>query len=104
VLLLFFEAQANELYLVYLPTEAIRPLFHDLSVLGEKVLSPQVLRYLEDAERHPPGLESQDASSRRGEVLRTSEGWRRLQEMGAQEGCVAEGYEGRLGRIGQFSR
>ncbi|KAI5780107.1 hypothetical protein EDC01DRAFT_620871 [Geopyxis carbonaria] len=91
---------------LYVPLARQRkPLVHDLTQLGEKVLSTPVLRHLEDAERHPPELESRDAfSPELDETVRTSEGWRKLVEMGTREGCVAEGYDGRLGRIGQFAR
>lgn len=80
------------------------PLFHDLTVLGQTVINPQVLRYLEDAERHPPEFISHDASAQRSDTLQTSEGWRKLLELGAKEGCIAEGYDGPLGRMGQFAR
>jgi hypothetical protein len=36
-------------------------------------------------------------------MLRTSEGWKKLLEIGAKAGCVVEGYDGQLGRIGQFA-
>ncbi|KAI5810381.1 hypothetical protein BZA77DRAFT_171499 [Pyronema omphalodes] len=89
---------------LYVPGEYVNGLFHDLSHLGQSVVSPEILHYLEDAERHPPELESHDAFAQRSDVLRTSEGWKKLLEIGAKEGCVAEGYDGRLGRIGQFAR
>jgi len=72
------------------------------------VISPPILRYLEDAERNPPKLVSSPSDQfgpHTGHTeLRTSEGWRRLLEIGAKEGCVAEGYGGELARIGQFAR
>jgi len=95
-------------FLVYLAPEINGPLYRDLAALGDMVISPPILRYLEDAERNPPKLVSlpPDAFGLRNESieLRTPEGWKRLLEIGAKEGCVAEGYEGELGRIGQFAR
>lgn len=93
----------REIELVYLPQTIKQPLYRDLSILAEKALSPQVLRYLEDAERHPPEVESHNAFARPSETLRTSEGWRKLADMGAWEGCVAEAYNGQ-GRMSQFAR
>jgi hypothetical protein len=79
-------------------------LFRDLEALADTVISPQILRLLENAERHPPELETHDTFANRSDELKTSEGWRRLQEFGIRNGMVAEGYDGRCGRIGQFAR
>lgn len=89
---------------MYLPPILLKPLHHDLDALASAALSPQVLRWLEDAEAHPPTLESHDAFAKRSDSLRTSEGWRKLSELGAHQGIVAEGYEGRYGRLGQFAK
>lgn len=90
--------------LVYLPLALLKPLHKELDSLAVAALSPQVLHWVEDAEAHPPTLESHDAFANRSDNLRTSEGWRRLAELGAHQGLVAEGYEGRYGRIGQFAK
>ena len=90
--------------LVYLPPALLKPLHKELDSLAVAALSPQVLHWVEDAEAHPPTLESHDAFANRSDNLRTSEGWRRLAELGAHQGLVAEGYEGRYGRIGQFAK
>jgi hypothetical protein len=90
--------------IVYLPPVLLKPLNRDLDSLASAALSPQVLHWLEDAEGHPPSLESHDAFANRSDTLRTSEGWRRLAELGAHQGVVAEGYEGRYGRMGQFAK
>ncbi|RPB03075.1 hypothetical protein L873DRAFT_1731992 [Choiromyces venosus 120613-1] len=89
---------------LYLPPALLKPLHKELGLLAVAALSPQVLHWVEDAEAHPPTLESHDAFANRSDNLRTSEGWRRLAELGAHQGIVAEGYEGRYGRIGQFAK
>lgn len=82
----------------------LKPLHKELDSLASTALSPKVLTWLRDAETNPPTLESHDAFANRNENLRTSVGWRKLSELGAHEGIVAEGYEGRYGRIGQFAK
>jgi hypothetical protein len=79
-------------------------LIRDLSILGEAVVSPAVLRLVEVSERNPPELVSHDAFGQRIHALGTSGGRWKLLELGTREGCVAEGYDGNLGRIGQFAR
>jgi len=79
-------------------------LYSDLERLGDLVLSRPILNWLEDAERNPPYVLSHDAFAHRRDTLHTSEGWRKLSDLGAKEGCVAEAYDGKQGRIGQFAR
>ncbi|KAH8152032.1 uncharacterized protein LAJ45_04026 [Morchella importuna] len=89
---------------LYLSPVLLKPLHKELDSLASTALSPKVLTWLRDAETNPPTLESHDAFANRNENLRTSVGWRKLSELGAHEGIVAEGYEGRYGRIGQFAK
>jgi hypothetical protein len=89
---------------VYIPKKRAETLVEELTELGDTVVGPEILSYLEDAERNPPTLRSHDAFAGRADVLRTSEGWRRLSDIGAKEGCVADGYDGEYGRIGPFAK
>jgi hypothetical protein len=69
------------------------------------VLSKRVLDWVADAERHPPVLKSWDTFGVRRDDLVTSEGWRKLQDLGVQEGIIAIPYEvneGQYSRVYQF--
>lgn len=77
----------------------------ELNGFGYSVISQPVLRWLADAERHPPSLEPLDTWGKRRNELITSEGWRQLQAMGLREGIVAIPHERRQGphsRLYQF--
>lgn len=91
----------------FLPTNIKDAIAEDLTRLGATVLSPKVLAWLANAEAHPPTLHSRDTfGSPRNELI-TSEGWRRLQAFGLQEGMVASAYEKEFGlysRSVQFLR
>jgi hypothetical protein len=50
-----------------------------------------------NAEKNIPYLKTWDTFGKRKDELVTSEGWRRLQEIGIQEGMVAIPYENRSG-------
>jgi hypothetical protein len=50
-----------------------------------------------DAEKNVPYLKTWDTFGKRKDELVTTEGWRRLQEIGIQEGMVAIPYENRSG-------
>jgi hypothetical protein len=50
-----------------------------------------------DAEKHVPYLKTWDTFGKRKDELVTTEGWRKLQEIGIQEGMVAIPYENRSG-------
>lgn len=90
--------------LVYVPEETLEGLRQDLNILATKSIGGPTLRWLEDAERYPPEIETHNAwAQQRQDQLRTSDGWKKLSDMGAGEGCVAEGYTGQ-GRISQFAR
>lgn len=89
-------------FAVYLPSSIRDPLSNELRALADKVLTPTVSRYIEDAERHPPHIESHDAFAQRTDVLKTSEGWRKLQDLGSVVGCVSDGYSN--GRMVQFAK
>ena len=45
------------------------------------------------AEENPPSLRQRDAWDKRVDTLNTSEAWRKLHDISAEEGMVALGYE-----------
>ena len=76
-----------------------------LSRFGATVLEPKILRWLADAETHPPRAYSWNIWGKRADELITSEGWRKLQSLGIAEGMVAIPYENRYAeysRVHQF--
>lgn len=90
---------------LFVPLRIQSSINQDLERFGQKVLSPQVLRWLADAERNPPSLQTWTTFGRRKDELVTSEGWRELQKLGIREGVVAIAYEkkfARFDRIYQF--
>ena len=73
--------------------------------MGDLAISERVLNYVADAEKDVPYLKTWDTFGKRKDELVTSEGWRRLQEIGIQEGMVAIPYEQKSGpysRVHQF--
>lgn len=73
----------------------------DLSTFGDKVLSPQVMGWILDAERNTPYVKTFDTWGRRRDELITTEGWRKLQDLGIAEGMAAIPYEN---RYAEYSR
>jgi alkylation response protein AidB-like acyl-CoA dehydrogenase len=92
---------------LFLPAQTRTSIEKEFEQLGEKVLSPQVLFWLRDAELHQPSLVLRDSfGSPRNELI-TSEGWRQLQDFGFREGIVATGYEAKYAqftRVVQFAK
>jgi hypothetical protein len=82
---------------VYLPPSVQKSISPDISSLGDLALSKKVLTYVADAEKNAPYLKTWDTFGKRRDELVTSEGWRRLQDIGIQEGMVAIPYENRSG-------
>ena len=81
------------LFVVYLPARVRDDVFPDLLRFGSLVITSQILSYVSDAETHTPHLKTWDSWGRRIDHLVTSEGWRRLQELGIREGIVAIAHE-----------
>lgn len=82
--------------------ESVTP---DISAFGDLVLSKEVLNWVADGEKNIPYLKTWDTFGKRKDELVTSEGWRRLQEIGIREGIVAIPYENKSGpysRVHQF--
>ena len=89
----------------YVPESVKSSISNDLSIFGEVVLSPKILRWAADAESHPPEVHTQNSWGHKTNDLVTSEGWRRLQDFGISEGIVAIPFEnehGKHSRVYQF--
>jgi alkylation response protein AidB-like acyl-CoA dehydrogenase len=67
----------------------------DLSAFARKVVSPSILSLTASAEINPPTLHPLDSfgAPNQSDPLHTSDAWRRLQDIGIEEGIVALGYE-----------
>ncbi|OCL02401.1 acyl-CoA dehydrogenase/oxidase C-terminal, partial [Glonium stellatum] len=102
----FYEDAAyRRIFSFYLPESVQIAVTPDLSRFGSLVLQPSTLAWTADAERNPPYLRAFDTWGRRSNTLITSEGWRKLQDLGIAEGIVAIGYENQFGaysRLYQF--
>jgi alkylation response protein AidB-like acyl-CoA dehydrogenase len=80
---------------IYLPSPLPESIHNDLARLSRVVLSQPMLSYMTDAERNLPSVQPLTAFGMENKVnpLITSEGWRKLQDIGIQEGMVGLGYE-----------
>ncbi|KAI8587868.1 hypothetical protein BDZ88DRAFT_424077 [Geranomyces variabilis] len=76
----------------YLPPAVLRTVEQDLYRLGHRTIT-ELQDLGDNAEAHPPTLTQYDHWCRRIDRLETSEGWRALKGISAEEGLVAIGYE-----------
>ncbi|KAJ3185589.1 hypothetical protein HDU87_000212 [Geranomyces variabilis] len=76
----------------YLPPAVLRTVEQDLFRLGHRTIT-ELQDLGDNAEAHPPTLTQYDHWCRRIDRLETSEGWRALKGISAEEGLVAIGYE-----------
>jgi hypothetical protein len=100
-----FQKHSDKFTTVYLPSRVQQSISADVSRFGSLVLTRQVLDWVGDAEKNVPYLRTWDSFGKRKDELVTSEGWRRLQELGQAEGIVAIPYENKNGpysRVHQF--
>lgn len=74
---------------LFLPTYVQKTVTPELTSFGNKVLSRPVLNLIANAEKDLPYLKTWDAWGRRRDELVTSEGWRRLSQIGIEEGMYA---------------
>ncbi|XP_008280252.1 uncharacterized protein LOC103357459 [Stegastes partitus] len=87
----------------HLPQEVV---FSDLCAFGERV-AKEVDGWGRECEVNPPRLVHFDPWGRRVDHIVTSEAWKRMKELSAQEGLVAIGYErafGEWSRVYQMSK
>ena len=73
---------------VYLPKSVLQDVHAEFKRFGEEVLSKHVIDWVSDAERNLPYVKGSgyDSFGHRVDELVTSEGWKRLQELGLQHG------------------
>jgi hypothetical protein len=89
----------------YIPLSVQNSITKDIFSMGDLAVSEKILTYVADAEKSVPYLKTWDTFGKRKDELVTSEGWRRLQDIGIQEGMVAIPYEKKSGpysRVHQF--
>lgn len=88
---------------IFLPDRLSSEISPDLERFGCEVLSKDVFSYVASAEKTPPYLSGSgyDAFGHRTNHLVTSEGWKKLLNIGHQEGIVAIAYEN---EHGEYSR
>ncbi|KAF4554115.1 Hypothetical protein D9617_5g069910 [Elsinoe fawcettii] len=92
---------------LFLPTQVRQQIHLELQTFGDRVLSPQVLSWVLDAERNLPYVKHFDTWGRRRDELITSQGWQNLQALGIAEGMVAIPYENRnaeYSRVHHFAK
>ncbi|KAJ3149122.1 hypothetical protein HDU86_007065 [Geranomyces michiganensis] len=90
----------------YLPATVLRTVEPDLVRLGHRTIT-ELQDLGDNAETHPPTLTQYDHWCRRIDRLETSEGWRRLKRVSAEEGLVSIGYKrpvAEYSRVYQFAK
>ncbi|KAG4441009.1 hypothetical protein IFR05_003516 [Cadophora sp. M221] len=93
----------------FIPKSILDSVTPELSAFGQEVLSKQILHWVTDAEKNVPYLKGggRDAFGKKSSELVVTEGWKRLQDFGIQNGIVAAGYEEKYGehtRVVQFMK
>lgn len=83
-----------------LPPEAQKEALPHLDHLGERA-STDMLQWAQEAESQPPQHIPFDPWGRRIDDIKTSNGWKQLEKVAAEEGIVATAYER---KFGAFSR
>ncbi|MCJ1305689.1 hypothetical protein MMC08_008505 [Hypocenomyce scalaris] len=96
------DAALRRVLTLHLPSTIHCQIEPDLSSFGRQVLTPEILNYVADAEKNPPFLRTWDTWGKRVDELVTSEGWRKLQDMGIAAGMVAIPYENKQGEYSRF--
>jgi hypothetical protein len=78
----------HQTHTVFLPQPLLDQISPEAAQLGEEVLSQHVFDWVTDAERSQPYLRGngRDAFGRAKSELVVTEGWRKLQDFGLQQG------------------
>jgi len=73
---------------VFLPKSVIESITPELANFGDEILSKRIFDWVTDAERNVPYVRGggRDAFGRRTSELVVSEGWRKLQNFGIENG------------------
>uniref|UniRef100_T1J5D1 Acyl-CoA dehydrogenase/oxidase C-terminal domain-containing protein n=1 Tax=Strigamia maritima TaxID=126957 RepID=T1J5D1_STRMM len=75
-----------------MPPEVLSEIEPDLTRFGNRV-TQDIYEFGLDCEKNPPQLQNFDAWGNRIDKIITTEGWRKLKDISAQEGIVAIAYE-----------
>ncbi|XP_038619519.1 acyl-CoA dehydrogenase family member 11-like [Tachyglossus aculeatus] len=78
----------------HLPTQVFAAVQEDLQRFGERV-AEEIDALGRECELSPPSLQQLDAWGRRVDCIVTSPAWKRMKDVAAQEGLVAEAFERR---------
>lgn len=84
----------------HLPEDAQKKALSHLDHLGERAVT-DMLSWADEAESHPPQHIPFDPWGRRIDEIKTSNGWKQLEKVAAEEGIVATAYDR---EFGAFSR
>jgi len=90
----------------YLPKEVMSTIAPDLSQFGERAAG-EFRVWARDAEVNKPQLTQFDAWGNRVDEIKVTEGWLKLEQVAAEEGLVAIGFERKFGeysRLYQFAK
>ncbi len=89
-----------------LPSPIYSSILPDLKRLGQRVIT-DILTMAHDAETQPPELIQYDPWGKRIDTIRVAGGWKQLDQVSAEEGLVALGYErpyDEFSRVYQFAK
>eukprot|EP01122_Echinamoeba_exundans_P013982 TRINITY_DN622_c0_g1_i8.p1 TRINITY_DN622_c0_g1~~TRINITY_DN622_c0_g1_i8.p1 ORF type:complete len:952 (+),score=155.20 TRINITY_DN622_c0_g1_i8:2977-5832(+) len=76
------------------PGSTLAQVEQDLTRFGQRVTSGgDILAYGRQAESYPPKLINYNAFGRRVDKIEVADGWNKLQDVSAEEGLIALGYE-----------
>ncbi|NXC07466.1 ACD11 dehydrogenase, partial [Orthonyx spaldingii] len=78
----------------HLPPKVLEEVHQDLERFGNRLLT-QIQPLSWECERNPPVFRQYDAWGRRVDHIHTCSAWRRMKEISAEEGLIAEAYERR---------
>lgn len=83
-----------------MPKEVLSAIEPDLIQFGDQVVG-EMLDWHAECDRDPPRLQQYDAWGNRVDQIISCGAWKRLQELSAREGLIANAYEK---KFGQYSR
>ncbi|MCO5233776.1 MAG: acyl-CoA dehydrogenase family protein [Chitinophagales bacterium] len=90
----------------YLPSEMMSEIRPDLERFGKRVAT-ELIEYANACENNPPQLISYNAWGERVDEIKVAPEWKKLEDIAAEEGLVAIGYERKYGshsRLYQFAK
>lgn len=83
-----------------IPAQVVSNMTDHLKHLGERAVT-DMPGWADEAEKNPPKLVPYDPWGRRIDDIETSQGWKCLEKVAAEEGLIAAGYER---KFGEYSR